>query len=300
MEAAESSELHSEPAQCERVGEAMPDIAGIGILLGFSVRAFILLALSIRVVFLTKLGRLNVDHPEGTAEHASEKRRLEMVSEILMIGNDLQMITVSYVFAILFLALTIFLEVRLDEWSLIAEELGYCYVTTGIDTVGASQPTTDKAYVAVTAVWLLVVMFGALFCSTRFRKPILLLSGLQFPLHLYMMIKLRLENQIYLEGEEDENKRDFGQTTATILLGLTIAELVRQGMQYIRFERALKKYGPDYVKNEDLGPASIVETGVRQVYELKKSMSGTRTETGGDVEQHEESHELMRSPEKSV
>lgn len=34
-----------------------------------------------------------MQHPEGTAEHASEKKRLGFVSEILMVGNDLQMIT---------------------------------------------------------------------------------------------------------------------------------------------------------------------------------------------------------------
>lgn len=42
---------------------------------------------------MTKLGRLDNQHPEGTPEHACEKKRLGFVSEILMVGNDLQMIT---------------------------------------------------------------------------------------------------------------------------------------------------------------------------------------------------------------
>lgn len=43
--------------------------------------------------FLTKLGRLDIRHEEGTREHASEKKRLELVSGILMAGNDIQMLT---------------------------------------------------------------------------------------------------------------------------------------------------------------------------------------------------------------
>lgn len=245
MEASELPELHGEPTQCEKVGEAMPDIAGYGVLIGFSVQAFISLVLSIWAFFLTKFGRLEVQGEEGTAQHANEKKRLGFVTEILMIGNDLQMITglalistalsswreidlyhlhlvydtvsfvgvsnaaalvcwtfmrakshesrsrhkifpaywtgrfrVSYAFAVLFLGLTIFLEIRLDEWPLTAEEAGHCYITTGLAVPGADHPTTDKAYVAVTAVWLLLVMFGSLFASVKFRKPLLLLSAL--------------------------------------------------------------------------------------------------------------------------
>ncbi|KAI1374998.1 hypothetical protein F4677DRAFT_424271 [Hypoxylon crocopeplum] len=369
MEAPES-ELHGEPTQCEKVGEAMPDIAGFGILLGLSVQAFISLVLSFWVFFLTKLGRLDIQHPEGTAEHASEKKRLGFVSEILMVGNDLQMVTgvaliitaltagddidlyhlhlvydtvsfvgisnaaalicwtfmgakspksrtnkfipahwtprfrVSYVFALLFLALTIILEIRLNRWSLTSEELGFCYITTGLSVPGASHPFADKTYVAVTAVWLLLSMFGALFCSSKLRKPLLLISGLQFPVHLYMMIRLRTENQQYLEDGENENEWDFGQTTATILLGLAVGQLLHQGVQYVKFERALKKYGPDYAltdHNEEeyvATPASLVEQGIRLARDVKRGASSNRVDREGFVEQHEESYELINNPER--
>ncbi|KAI1417534.1 hypothetical protein F5Y13DRAFT_151221 [Hypoxylon sp. FL1857] len=366
MEATESPEV---PTQCENVGEAMPDIAGYGILIGLSVQAFISLALSFWVFFLTKLGRLDIQHPEGTPGHASEKKRLGFVSDILMIGNDLQMITgvaliitavtngkeidlyhlhlvydtvsfvgisnaaalicwtfmgaktpkkrhhqiapshwtgrfrVSYMFALLFLALTIFLEIRLDGWSLTSEEPGYCYVTTGISTPGASHPITDKAYVAVTAVWLLLVMFGALFCPAKFGKPLLILSFLQFPVHLYMMIRLRSENQGSLENKENENEWDFGQTTAIILLSIAVAQLIHQGVQYLKFERGIKKYGPEYALIEDAdyldaGTPSLVEQGIKGIREAAKlNLSNTRLERS-QVEQEEESHELMRTPER--
>ncbi|KAI2471975.1 hypothetical protein F4781DRAFT_420281 [Annulohypoxylon bovei var. microspora] len=371
MEASESSEL---PTQCEKVGEAMPDIAGYGILIGLSVQAFISLALAFWVFFLTKLGRLDIQHPEGTPEYASEKKRLGFVSEILMVGNDLQMVTgvalvitaisnaknidlyhlhlvydtvsfvgisnaaalvcwtfmgaktpkkkrhqiapshwtgrfrVSYMFAVLFLVMTIFLEIRLDGWSLTSEDLGHCYITNGITSSDASHPVTDKAYVAVTAVWLLLVMFGALFCPAKFGKPLLILSFLQFPVHLYMMIKLRTENQDFLENHENENDWDFGQTTAIILLVIAVTQLLHQAVLYFKFERAVKKYGPEYAlscqedENLEAGTPSIVEQGIRGIRDVhqslsKQNLSKTRLDRGSDVEQQEESYELMRNSE---
>ncbi|KAI2639766.1 hypothetical protein GGS26DRAFT_541545 [Hypomontagnella submonticulosa] len=365
----ETPELHAEPTQCESAGEAMPDIAGVGILLGLSVQAFISLVLSFWAFFLTKFGRLETQSPEGTPEHATEKKRLSFVSEILMVGNDLQMITgialiitaltqgnaldlyhlhlvfdtvsfvgisnttalvcwtfmratepttrrhkkllpahwtprfrVSYAFAVLFLALTVLLEVRLDSWSL--EKAGHCYVTTSTAYEGAGHPWSDKVYVAVTAAWLLLVMFGALFCSVKFRKPILLLSALQFPVHLYMMIALRTANQGALEGKENENEWDFGQTTATILLGLAIGQLVHQGIEYVKFEHRLGKYGPEFALSEsekDPGYVTLMEEGLRNVRELKKSVDNSRLDISAVAERHEEqigeSHELISRPQ---
>ncbi|KAI8963955.1 hypothetical protein F5Y11DRAFT_317942 [Daldinia sp. FL1419] len=206
---------------------------------------------------------------------------------------------VSYAFAILFLALTIILEVRLDEWSLTAEEVGYCYITTGLAVAGASHPTADKAYVAITAIWLLLVMFGALFASVKFRKPLLILSALQFPVHLYMMIKLRIENYPYLEGE-NENRWDFGQTTATILLAITVVQLFHQAMEYFKFEKALKKYGPSYVlaeKDEFSESPTLIEEGLRQLRDVKRNASSVRLDRSSETSRRDESYELMENPE---
>lgn len=217
---------------------------------------------------------------------------------------------VSYLFAVLFLALTIFLEIRLDEWSLTAEEPGFCYVTTGLSMSSAGHPVSDKGYVATTAIWLLLVMLGALFCSAKFRRPLLILSGLQFPLHLYMMIKLRIENQPYLEGES-ENAWDFGQTTATILLGLAIGQLVHEGVAYLKFENGLKKYGPQYAlfpDDRDPESGTLLEEGFRAIQEVKRGIDNTRDTRdarvgrASDVERHgesSESHELTRTPEST-
>ncbi|CAK7233977.1 hypothetical protein SEUCBS140593_008782 [Sporothrix eucalyptigena] len=80
-------------AVCQFVGDPMPDIAGIGILVGFSGQAFLSLCLALWVFFFSRHGRLDMLHEDGSDEHAIEIKRLEMVQDILMIGNDIQVMT---------------------------------------------------------------------------------------------------------------------------------------------------------------------------------------------------------------
>lgn len=56
-------------------------------------QAFLSLALATWVFFFAKRGRLDLKHEEQTREHAIERKRLELVQEILMVGNDIQMLT---------------------------------------------------------------------------------------------------------------------------------------------------------------------------------------------------------------
>lgn len=157
---------------------------------------------------------------------------------------------VTYIFALLFLALTILLEVRLNEWSdsETSEEPrpGRCYYTKGISSPSAGHPWTDKTYVGITAGWLLLVMASAIFGRSERRKIILLLALLQFPVHLYMTIALRTANQDHLSGEEGENGWDFGQTTAILLLGVTINELVWKSLGFHRETKALRLEAKGY------------------------------------------------------
>ncbi|KAI1340346.1 hypothetical protein F5Y15DRAFT_415234 [Xylariaceae sp. FL0016] len=401
---AESTETGAEPLVCEKVGEAMPDIAGIGILLGFSAQAFISLCLSIWVFFLSKIGHLEVRHDEGTAEHESEKKRLEIVSSMLMVGNDIQMITgnaliitalselpiidiyhlrlvfdtvsfvgyvmtpmhnsvaifssgmtyrliqrtissvsnsaalicynfimtkkypgispwqkvsrmsgrlrVSYIFALLFLVLTIALEVRLDGWSFTAEEAGHCYRTVGSARPGAPHPAAEKAYVAITAIYLLLSVFSSVLAPPRLRHTLLVITSLQYPVHLYMMLAIRLANQDHLEGAEDENGWDFGQTTAVLLLSIAVSELINKGFAYRRFEKALQKHGPGYVNagkhdegmsNEDgtglmttagFAISTLVESGNRRLHQTG-SHTPTSQRRGNGLD--DEGVELMRN-----
>lgn len=66
-------------------------------MVGFIGQAIISLGLSVWVFFLSKTGNLDVTHDEGSIERQIEHKRLEFISDILMIGNDIQMtLGVSY------------------------------------------------------------------------------------------------------------------------------------------------------------------------------------------------------------
>lgn len=41
---------------------------------------------------MSKRGDVDLHYEEGTVEHQIERKRLEFVSDILMIGNDIQMV----------------------------------------------------------------------------------------------------------------------------------------------------------------------------------------------------------------
>ncbi|KAJ6440915.1 Autophagy-like protein 18 [Purpureocillium lavendulum] len=311
-------------AECELVGESMPDIAGVGIIVGFVGQALLSLLLAGWVFLLSKHGSLDLRHQEGTVEHRIERKRLQAVSDILMVGNDIQMVLgisyminafaygnrldlyhlhlvfdivsfvgvsnaaamvfwtfcafrldgmgtklgkpkplksyltsrhrASYLFAAMFLALTILLCVRLDEWAP-DQEPGMCYHARLVTADGgAGHPTADKTYVAITAVWTLLAMAGAIFLNAHRRRYVLVSAVLQFPVHLYMALALRAANQGRLEGEGgDENGWDFGQTTAVVLLGGAISELFAKAREYFAFERDLVRNGLPPVEDDDGG-----------------------------------------------
>jgi hypothetical protein len=60
-------------------------------LVAFSVQAGLSIVLAVFVFFLSKLGRLKVEHLEGTEEYKVEIGRLRIISRIIMIGNDVQL-----------------------------------------------------------------------------------------------------------------------------------------------------------------------------------------------------------------
>jgi len=151
---------------------------------------------------------------------------------------------VTYSFAIFFLALTILLEVRLNGWSTSPDAtLGSCYRTDRTANPGASHPSADKIYVAISSTWMLLVMLLAIFGGARWRKFILGAAFLQYPVHMYFMITLRLANQSALESEtgESEDDWDFGQTAAILLFGIAVMEFWRKSIEFIQFERETRR-----------------------------------------------------------
>ncbi|OGE57789.1 hypothetical protein PENARI_c001G06330 [Penicillium arizonense] len=257
---------------------------------------------------------MDITHPEGSIEREVERKRLDFVSKILMVGSDFQStlgiaylvttfaqvsimdtyhlhlvfdiasfvgvsntaalvcwrycrakidepdmklhhehnIRISwfnnryravYIFVALYLALTILLGIRLNEWAP-HQEPGRCYYSTLVTDPSDSHPTADKYYVGFTSAWLIIVVLASVFAGVKRRRTILVLSSLHFPLHLYMTIALRQANQGKLEGKTShENEWDFGQTTAVMLLVITLVELLQKGKEYYDFESHVAKHG---------------------------------------------------------
>lgn len=190
----------------------------------------------------------------------------------------------AYMFGVMFLALTILLCLRVNEWDVDARP-GRCYYSHLVTAGGyGSHPLADKIYVGVTAAWMLLAIGMAAFMGVCWRKWILRSAFLQFPVHLYMAIALRSENQGRLEGDEkDENGWDFGQTTAVLLLGAAFEELVRKGSEYWKFERAARQ-GASIDSDDDRD----VEQGT---VELTREGSGKNEETIVTTPQVEENRD---------
>ena len=154
----------------------------------------------------------------------------------------------TYSFAVMFMALTVMLCVRLDDWSL--DEPGNCYYSRFVTLESSTHPAADRTYVAITSVWMIFAMLGAIFVNASRRRWTLITAFLQFPVHLYMALALRTVNQGKLEGEEtNENSWDFGQTTALVLLALAFGELYVKGREFVKFERAAREDG--FVRVDD-------------------------------------------------
>jgi hypothetical protein len=140
-----------------------------------------------------------------------------------------------YGFITLFIAVTILLLVNLSKWN--EEEEGHCYITTFIETPDAVHPRADIIYVVITAVWNLFALASAVLGGPKRMKAVVILAALQFPLHLYMMLALRVKNSNHLEGEESEDDWKFGQTIAVLLLALVLKDCYHGIRHYREYEK---------------------------------------------------------------
>jgi hypothetical protein len=91
----------------------------------------------------------------------------------------------TYLFELIYFALTVTLLVYLTQWDTSADSVGYCYNTRGIAASGASHPATDIAYVIVLSASLLAVMTSAAFMNAARRKLILFATFIQYPVRTY-------------------------------------------------------------------------------------------------------------------
>jgi hypothetical protein len=135
----------------------------------------------------------------------------------------------------MFIALTILLLVNLGKWN--EEEDGRCYITTFLTVPNAAHPKSDIVYVVITALWNLLALASAVFGGPKRMKAVVVLSALQFPLHLYMMLALRVKNSNHLDGDENEDDWKFGQTIAVLLLAMVLQDCYHGINNYRSYEK---------------------------------------------------------------
>lgn len=162
-------------------------------------------------------------------------------------------------FATLYLVFVSYFGIALNNWDY--NKTGRCYHYDHVALPDSSHPDVDKAYLVATCVF----MFVLLFCCVILGKPateylrrgktgrspdfgmwlliwiarifLLITALLQYPLHLYMVVSLRVANDKYLQGDS-ENTWGFGQIVALILLIPVFKEC---GAVYI------SKFSPDHI-----------------------------------------------------
>ena len=153
------------------------------------------------------------------------------------------------VFAILYLTLVIVFALRVGKWD--NRIAGHCYHYNLIALPNSSHPYVDKIYLGITCFYTFASLAGCLFFDkhaeaymkrtdpelfmisrqslfialfiTIARFVLISTALLQYPLHLYMAIAIRVSNQAFLQGES-ENKWGFGQVAALALLAPVIKE----------------------------------------------------------------------------
>ena len=154
-------------------------------------------------------------------------------------------------FCIFYLAYVILFGMALNKWN--PDELGHCYRYHLVALPDSSHPHVDKIYLGITCYYMFSLLFLCVIlaqvdqaviygisqkysttetpCGPADVMIYLLLVGLvwlmrfavvstallQFPLHLYMVIALRVSNEKYLEGDS-EDAWGFGQVVALILV----------------------------------------------------------------------------------
>jgi hypothetical protein len=87
-----SSPTSTQDVECTNPGPALSDVAGVGILTSFAGQALLSLGLATWFFFLSETGRLVPRRMQGPKARGLAAKRLSVFSEMLMIGNDIQIL----------------------------------------------------------------------------------------------------------------------------------------------------------------------------------------------------------------
>ncbi|CAH0039660.1 unnamed protein product [Clonostachys rhizophaga] len=171
---------------------------------------------------------------------------------------------VFFTFGALYLAFSIIFATKLHSWDLSGSSQCYSYRLIG-DSV-YYPPSGGLIYLGCTCCWCLWVLIccGSLQSSSickgyqeirnrlnpflrirlafleRLAASIVLLATLQYSVHLYMVIALRISNEGNLSGDS-ENTWGFGQIVALLTAFSTLIECVRGYSDYVEKIKQLEE-----------------------------------------------------------
>ena len=135
------------------------------------------------------------------------------------------------IFGLLYFGFTIMLGIRLNDWN--DEVPGRCYRTSNIALPNSKHPYVDQIYLGVTAFYVFcllnAVIIGCRVPNTRLdnQRSIIIVGTLQFVLHVYILVALRISNQPLLDNVALEEQWGFGQVIAIIMLVSTLLECAK-------------------------------------------------------------------------
>ena len=129
---------------------------------------------------------------------------------------------------LLYLAFVVMFGVRLNDWD--DSTPGQCYSTSRIAIPDGLHPVGDQIYLGITSFYCFALLSAATIESRlpslrdNAQKTVIVMGLLQFILHVYMAISLRISNQSLLDNPSLEQKWGFGQLLAVVMLGATVVQ----------------------------------------------------------------------------
>ena len=132
------------------------------------------------------------------------------------------------IFLMLYLTFIIMFGIRLNHWDDLTP--GQCYSSSRIAIPNGLHPIGDQIYLGVTSFYCFALLSAATIDSRMLnrrddaQKTVIFMGSLQFVLHVYTAISLRISNQSLLDDPSVEEKWGFGQILAVVMLGATVIQ----------------------------------------------------------------------------
>lgn len=121
--------------------------------------------------------------------------------------------------------------IRLNDWN--DEVSGRCYNASRIALPNAKHPVDDQVYLGLTSSYVFsLLVIVTIYCRVQslrlyWQKAVITVGALQYILHVYIVMALRVSNQSLLDNIALEDQWGFGQVIAIVMLVVTLLECAK-------------------------------------------------------------------------